>query len=357
MTTKDDIIKYALHTPENTNPSVLGGLLSDLQEEKSIQPDWNQNDETAADYVKNRPFYTGDPVETVLVEESTASFANSSSGFYIATLPISFNAEFGQTYKVSWDGTSYECVCGNYSNIPLIGNQSILGLGSDTGEPFLIFNDSGLNETGWASATTDTSASHIISISLFAVELVKIDEKYLPMSTDDSYGIVKKSDIVTAYNFPSMAPHDPMVEAITAFKAGGASIVWDARKIIRANYDSSADTISATFADAPLRLYTFSNNNGFYNSTIGSNTYGELQGNSVRILNDDGVYSVLWVEGEPPNVTLKIAATRISINEIYGMSTTEMILKSSTEGSRKNFKITVDDSGTLTVTEYLPQPK
>ena len=32
------------------------------------QPDWNQNDETAADYIKNRPFYTGDTVETVLVE-------------------------------------------------------------------------------------------------------------------------------------------------------------------------------------------------------------------------------------------------------------------------------------------------
>ena len=35
---------------------------------KQVQPDWNQNDETAADYVKNRPFYTGDTVETVLVE-------------------------------------------------------------------------------------------------------------------------------------------------------------------------------------------------------------------------------------------------------------------------------------------------
>ena len=56
MATKDDIIKYVQHTPENTNPSVLGGLLSDLQEGKSIQSDWNQNDSTAADYVKNRPF-------------------------------------------------------------------------------------------------------------------------------------------------------------------------------------------------------------------------------------------------------------------------------------------------------------
>ena len=58
MATKDDIIKYVQHTPENTNPSVLGGLLSDLQEGKSIQADWNQNDPTKSDYVENRTHYS-----------------------------------------------------------------------------------------------------------------------------------------------------------------------------------------------------------------------------------------------------------------------------------------------------------
>lgn len=33
----------------------------------SVQPDWNQNDETAPDYVKNRPFWTSDPVEEIVV--------------------------------------------------------------------------------------------------------------------------------------------------------------------------------------------------------------------------------------------------------------------------------------------------
>ena len=145
------------------------------------QPDWNQNDSTATDYVKNRPFYTGDPVETMLVEESTVSFANS-GGSYVAEFPTSFNAEFGKTYKVSWDGTVYECVCENFNNgIPTIGNQSIIGVGADTGEAFIIFNESGQNETGWASMTADASDSHTISISGFgAPEVVKIDEKYIP---------------------------------------------------------------------------------------------------------------------------------------------------------------------------------
>lgn len=40
---------------------------------KSIdnQPDWNQNDPTASDYIKNRPFYTGEVVQTEVIPEQT----------------------------------------------------------------------------------------------------------------------------------------------------------------------------------------------------------------------------------------------------------------------------------------------
>ena len=72
------------------------------------QPDWNQNDSTAADYVKNRPFYTGDPVETVLVEESTVWFVDA-DGVYLGELESTFSATVGETYKVSWDAAAYDC--------------------------------------------------------------------------------------------------------------------------------------------------------------------------------------------------------------------------------------------------------
>ena len=101
------------------------------------QPDWNQNDSTAADYVKNRPFYTGDPVETVLVEESTVSFALA-GGVYMGQLKSTFVPTVGETYKVYWDGTTYESTCVNFNSLSVIGNLSIMGVGSDTGEPFLV---------------------------------------------------------------------------------------------------------------------------------------------------------------------------------------------------------------------------
>ena len=144
-----------------------------------MQPDWNQNDETQVDYVKNRPFYTG-LVEIVLVEESTLSFVND-GGFYMTEFPSTFEATVGETYKVYWDGTAYECTCRYFNGRLHIGNLSFINDGSDTGEPFLMIH----NGSGIVCGTPDTSASHTFSINGFTQEVVKIDEKYLPTIPTD----------------------------------------------------------------------------------------------------------------------------------------------------------------------------
>ena len=167
----DKIINYVEHTPENTNPAVLATLLGDLNK----QSDWNQNDDTQPDYVKNRPFYTG-AVETVLVEERTVSFKKDPKrDFYTGDFQSTFSTIAGETYKVSWDGTIYECTCID-GRFPSIGNLSIIGEGSDSGEPFLLRGDRNLVRI----FTADTTSSHTISISIIAEEVVKIDPKYLP---------------------------------------------------------------------------------------------------------------------------------------------------------------------------------
>lgn len=143
----------------------------------TTQPDWNQNDATQPDYIKNRPFYTGDPVETVLVEESTVAF-QADGGIYVAVPQLTFDAIVGDTYKVSWDGTIYESTCMEFQEVPVIGNLSIMGIGSDTGEPFLAIIQDGILVR---ITTTDTASSHTISISWMAPPIIKIDEKYLPL--------------------------------------------------------------------------------------------------------------------------------------------------------------------------------
>ena len=151
------------------------------------QPDWNQNDSTAADYVKNRPFYTGDTVETVLVEESTVPFVPN-NGMYMGQLESTFSATVGETYKVSWDGAVYESACVDSHGTTLIGNLALAGPESDTGEPFVMNVENGKRIQIIAAGT---SASHTLSISqCVAGEVVKIDEKFIP---DVSSLIVKSS--------------------------------------------------------------------------------------------------------------------------------------------------------------------
>lgn len=157
----------------------------EFEKRAECHPDWNQNDETAPDYIKNKPFYTSDHVETVLVEESTVSFVDDGKGLYGAQFQSTFEAIVGKTYKVYWDGTTYECTCVPFDGDRAIGNLSIIGMGSDTGEPFIIgvFNGEGIQ-----IATADTSASHTISISQEdKSKVVKIDPKYLPKTAFITY--------------------------------------------------------------------------------------------------------------------------------------------------------------------------
>lgn len=52
---KQDVIDYVMETPHNTNRAVLEGLVDTAVEESQVQADWDQNDISAPDYIKNKP--------------------------------------------------------------------------------------------------------------------------------------------------------------------------------------------------------------------------------------------------------------------------------------------------------------
>ena len=140
-------------------------------DEALIAPDWNQNDETAHDYIKNRPFYTDDPVETVLLDNVSVTIKD---GEGIIETQIAFTE--GNTYKVEWNGTVYECV----AYIPVaeapvvIGNGDIFGLGGGNGEPFIMYS------MGRAlSLSSQESGTYTVSITGKKSGIHEIDKKYL----------------------------------------------------------------------------------------------------------------------------------------------------------------------------------
>lgn len=82
---KQDVIDYVMETPHNTNRAVLEGLVDTAVEESQVQADWDQNDETAKDYIKNRPggYYIHAPVLGISKDITLNAISATSARFYI----------------------------------------------------------------------------------------------------------------------------------------------------------------------------------------------------------------------------------------------------------------------------------
>ena len=143
-----------------------------------VQPDWNQNDSAAADYVKNRPFYEGDPVETEIVNV-TLDFRQSGSTYvYYGTDFAGESFEIGQTYQVTFDDSTYDCTAFLLEGLGCLGNPSLLGgqIEGSADVPFFIARNP---ETSIVHTTMD-GASHSLKIVAGVREINKIDKKYIP---------------------------------------------------------------------------------------------------------------------------------------------------------------------------------
>lgn len=346
------------HVPADA--AAVGEQLSSLSEKVANlpQPDWNQNDSTAADYVRNRPFYTGAPVETVLVEESTVEFVEQ-DGLYAAEVPSTFEATVGEAYKVYWDGETYECICVNLGEALALGNTSIFGFGSDTGEPFFII----VFHNGMGIGTVNTSASHTFSISGLDREIVKIDEKYLPEN------VANKSEVEAAQTVAEAAQTvaNSNKETLSELFASVITFTFDKQTSGRDtfvfnafNYYKISD-FNPSKEDVISFKGTRENGEKFSDITIGSNCveYGffivvaSAGACSLPVTNtvtkrftapSAGLYA-RYAEGN----TWQTAGT----GEFTLMSIDGLTIKSSTYGSTKKFRITVNDSGTISATEVV----
>ena len=247
---------------------------------EQAQSDWNQNDETAVDYVKNRPFYTGNPVETVFFEESTLSFLDY-GGVYGYEGQSSFIATVGETYTIYWDSTAYECVGVNSQGLSCLGNQHIGLEGVDTGEPFLVT----MVDNYMTIYTEDTSSSHIISIKGFPKEIVKIDTKYLPF--------MSKPDGESYLTFSSKNSFS----IVTAGKSWDGTLEYFTSDNTWATWDGT-NVLSAATNGAEYVLYL----RGIGNTVVTGDSYWNFRGSvSECIGNIENLLDYATVEaGEHP---------------------------------------------------------
>jgi len=177
--------------------------------------------------------YSVGPIESVLMEEQTISFTYDTD----ATMSAPSNwpetrleIVAGNTYHVYIDGATYTCNATAFYSYVLIGNAAVLGM-DDTGEPFLWMDNGAQQMLYMFSDTSD--AEHIIRISEIKIVDITIPGKYLPIASDDSYGSVKLTDIVTTYVFSSDYPNaSQMQEAVSKLNEGRATIVWQGERYV-----------------------------------------------------------------------------------------------------------------------------
>lgn len=136
---------YQIWNTGSALPTTMTGSMtySVEQEVNFVQADWNQNDSTQPDFIKNRPFGEGAP-ETIfsgvfqdVYDESTSSW----SGEIILEDTSDATLVEGETYTYTWNGVEYVSECVLLEGLPAIGNTYMIGLGADNQQPVIIVRD------------------------------------------------------------------------------------------------------------------------------------------------------------------------------------------------------------------------
>ena len=339
--------------------------------QSGVQPDWNQNDATKPDYVKNRPFYE-ETETTPILESQQIDF---SSSFTIPTSIVT-----GKTYVVHWDDTEYT-IEATYKDI--FGDGSIL-------IPYLEQVDGLFTIEGQAMNAADKGI-HNVAIYTTELSLKTIDEKFIPDTIarkdsvvrsvcggyPDSNGNVNVNydDLVgnKPTNIKDGSGKDSILQGSAKEASGRGSNAYGDLTIASGNYshaEGGRSRAKGTYSHAEgiecVSIGSASHAEGF--GTASSSNYQHVEG-TYNIEDLDGKYAnivgngdrsarsnaytldwngIAWFKGRPQ---FGGTAQDQGSQTVVANGDKEIILKSSTSGSTKKFKITVDDSGALTATE------
>ena len=161
-------------TPSDDNDAATKAYV-DAHSGSSKQDDWNQNDTTAADYIKNRPgAYMGD--ETIYDGTPTTALA---SGSYRVMLSPAFTLTVGNAYRVTFNGTAYVLIAQDKTaevNAVILGELTSDNNRDFTNYPFCIY------QMGqFAGLFTETAGTHTLKVESLGTVVVPLDSRFMPL--------------------------------------------------------------------------------------------------------------------------------------------------------------------------------
>ena len=222
----------------------------------------------------------------------------------------------GQTYAIVWDGVEYACVGKELEDMIYIGNAAIDGVGENTSEPFVLFyeGDEGDGELYNTWRTNDDASKHTISYTKTVTNYTVTDVNFLPTAAETTPGICTLSQILEAVRKKYHTVADTTVS--------NASKLDDVIKEAQRRYLGLGIIL-----------------NGEYAGQI-------VTGTSLA----SGVVNAICAK-QSSNSISAYEAEDLNIEKVWELDKFGVTIMSSTPGSAKKFKITVDDSGTISATE------
>lgn len=193
------------------------------QKMKNFRGNWNQNDPTADDYIKNRPFYSeGALVE--IVSNLTSEDYNNGNHPKCNFIP-------DNKYKVIWNGKVYDnLICYEFQGCNVIGGN---------GYPFYIDDDGGYN---LYIDYNEGNGNFVVSIYLDETVIHKLDEKYLP---DNNFATIDELSAVAT----SGSYHD-LLDAPASVRYDASQWMTSAQKsIARNNIGAGTSNFSGSYND------------------------------------------------------------------------------------------------------------
>lgn len=138
------------------------------------QDDWNQNDTTAADYIKNRPgAFMGDEV----IYDGTPTTALASGSNRVMLSPV-FTLTAGNAYRVTFNGTAYVLTAQDKTaevDAIILGELTSDNKRDFTNYPFCIYQMGQL-----AALFTETAGTHTLKVESLGTIAVPLDSKFMP---------------------------------------------------------------------------------------------------------------------------------------------------------------------------------
>lgn len=409
------IIKVA-EVDENGKPTAWAPV--DLPEQ--AQADWNQNDEGAADYVKNRPFYAGDLSEKelfdvcALVEASGSSWVDNSDGSFVTGYEVNgcklvFDTPLviGDKYSIQHNGSTYECTAVDGSDI--FGDPGSIIIGDIDGllsgnitygviimvTPYIMIDDSDTSGRYCILFAADYNGSAPTELTVIGQkqEIVKIDPKFIAetdptvpdwakQDTKPTYTLneiqgAKQKDFIIGFDIPDVEVNGCTLESDLSKTTESVDIINNAYRngsTFYAKYNhtlipmtyvdySMVGNNKVKFVDTIKFSYTEVNKTAIvFRELLFTNNYRKMSA-ILTIRRFEVDYSLSSSSNNPVMnsiVTTKLKELQSQIDDIpgdglekdsTGAVNVTWIINSSTEGSSKKFKLSVDDSGTISATE------